>query len=94
MHLMLDKWQSIPIINYVFNKISLLIVDETETYPSPIYDESTNIKTEEVTTIYINDINVSTFMNQCFNHLWNEAKPLPPEYSRQKLNLSPSKPYP
>jgi sugar-specific transcriptional regulator TrmB len=74
--------------------IRLLIVDETETYLSTIYDESTNIKTEGETTIYINDINVSTFMNQCFNHLWNEAKPLPPEYSRQKLNLSPSKPYP
>ena len=57
--------------------IRLLIVDETETYLSTIYDESTNIKTEGETTIYINDTNVSTFMNQCFNHLWNEAKPLP-----------------
>jgi len=56
--------------------IRLVIVDKIETLISSIYDDSFNIKTEGEVTLYINDQNISTFINDYFINLWNNAKPI------------------
>ncbi|MGQ9781644.1 MAG: TrmB family transcriptional regulator [Nitrososphaeria archaeon] len=56
--------------------IRLMIVDGFETFMSSLYDDSLDTKTEGEATIHVRDRNISMFINQCFNSLWKDAKPM------------------
>ena len=52
------------------------ILDGVEAFLSSLYDDSLSTKTEGEVTIHIIDKNISTFINQCFTSLWNDAEPI------------------
>ncbi|GBC75109.1 hypothetical protein HRbin06_00423 [archaeon HR06] len=54
--------------------IRLVIVDETETLLSSVYDDSINLTTAGDITFWTNDKNISRIMNYFFFALWNMAK--------------------
>ncbi|MEM4311576.1 MAG: helix-turn-helix domain-containing protein [Nitrososphaerales archaeon] len=56
------------------SSIRLIVVDESETLLSSVYDDSINLTTGGDVTFWTNDKNVSKLMNLFFYSLWKEAK--------------------
>jgi hypothetical protein len=67
--------------------IRFIVMDESETLISSIYDDSTSLNSEGDVAIWIDDMNISKLMNYLFYNLWKDAKPISNKLSECDLYL-------